>query len=176
VVGVDGRQVRVPDLLGLRYLAVLLAQPGRSVPALTLAGHGLAVSESSRQDVLDDRARESYAARARELADELAQAEAENDIVRAERLRAEMDALLEQLEEAAGFGARQRAFADPAERARTSVRKAIKRAIDTICDADVSIGRMLRSSIETGHRCRYAPDPETPVTWSTAAPSLAVPS
>jgi tetratricopeptide (TPR) repeat protein len=172
VVGVDDRRVRIPDLLGLRYLAVLLARPGRPVPALALAGHGTALSDPSRQEVLDERARETYAARARDLADELAQAEAHNDIGRAERLRAELDALVDQLEEAAGFGTRSRAFADPAERARTSVRKAIKRAIDTISDADMSIGRMLRSSIETGHRCCYTPDPDTPITWSTAAPSL----
>ena len=72
--------------------------------------------------------------------------------------------------------AKARAFADPAERARTSVRKAIKRAIDTISDADVTTGRMLRSTIETGHRCSYTPDPDAPVTWSTDAPSLTGPS
>ena len=57
-------------------------------------------------------------------------------------------------------------FVDRTERARTAVRKAIKRAIDEIDAADPVIGQLLRSSISTGATCVYVPDPNAPVRWS----------
>jgi tetratricopeptide (TPR) repeat protein len=168
VVGLDDRQVTVPDLVGMGYLATLLTHPRRSIAAVALAGHGVA-DEPLPQQLLDDQARAAYADRARELTAELAEAEENNDIGRATRLRAEIDALVDQLEAAAGWAHRPRTFADPAERARTSVRKALKRAIDAIAGADVTIARHLRATIETGHACRYDPPADTPVDWSTTA-------
>ena len=167
VVGVDDRQVRVGDLVGMGYLATLLTQPGRPVSALTLAAQGAVPDDPAPQELLDDKARASYSARARELSVLLEEAEADNDIVRAERVRDELDALVEELEAATGLGDRRRRFADPAERARTSVRKAIKRAIDIVADADAALARLLRSTIDTGHVCSYQPDLSAPVTWST---------
>lgn len=162
----DGRRVRVPDLVGMRYLAELLTRPGRPVPALALASRGLAPRSPSRQDVLDADAREAYAARARELAADVAEAEADNDIARAERLRLELDALVDELESATGLRGRPRSFADPAERARSSVSKAIKRAIDAVDDADPAIADVLRATVTFGVACCYEPDPRAPVVWS----------
>ncbi|MGH9229678.1 MAG: hypothetical protein ACRD07_13310 [Acidimicrobiales bacterium] len=64
IVALDGHRVRVPNLVGMRYLAELLTRPGQSVPALTLASEGAPVGASSRQELLDDEARDAYAARA----------------------------------------------------------------------------------------------------------------
>jgi hypothetical protein len=166
LVGVDDRRVFVPDLVGLAYLAELVRQPGRPVAALTLAA-GEAVPEPGPQDVLDDRARAAYGARLRDLGDELAEAEAGADRARAERLRLELDALLDHLEEATGLHGRSRAFTHQAERARTAVRKAIKRALDLIDGLDPVVAEALRTTVTTGATCVYVPDRAAPVTWST---------
>ena len=60
---------------------------------------------------------------------------------------------------------RTRAFAGPQERARTAVRKAIKRALDEIDAANPAIGASLRGTIVTGSTCSYQPDPTDPVRW-----------
>ena len=48
-----------------------------------------------------------------------------------------------------------RSFADAPERARTAVRKAIKRAIDEIAAANPAIGEHLAQRVETGSTCCY---------------------
>jgi hypothetical protein len=116
--------------------------------------------------VLDDAARRSYEARARYLLAEVERAEARGDVGRVDRLRSEIEALTDQIDAATGLGGRARTFLDPAELARTSVRKAIKRAIDTVADRSPAIATVLRAGIETGYECSYTPDPDAPVTWS----------
>jgi hypothetical protein len=149
----------VPDLVGMAYLAELMAHPGEPISAVTLTGRDRtgAANGQTRQEVIDRQARDAYAARARELAADLAEAEADNDLGRAERLRMELDALVEQLEATTGLGGRARAFTTEHERARTSVRKAIKRAIDEIEAADPAIGQGLRTAVVTGSACMYTP-------------------
>jgi tetratricopeptide (TPR) repeat protein len=167
LVELDGHRAVVGDLVGMCYLAELLESPGRNIPALTLASGEPAVPEAGRHELLDDQARAAYAARLRELAGELAEAEANADLGRAERLRAARDMLIDELERATGLGGRPRSFAGEAERARTAVRKAIKRAIDEIDAGHPAIGRVLRSSVTTGTTCVYEPGPDAPITWST---------
>jgi hypothetical protein len=167
LVVLDGQRVRVGDLVGMRYLAELLARPGQVIAAVTLASGGGMPRSGARQDVLDDEARAAYTARARELTVELAEAEADHEPGRAEKLRMEIDALVDEIESATGLGGRARAFADPAERARTAVRKAIKRAVDLIDDANPAIAEALRSTITTGTTCVYTPESRSPVAWST---------
>lgn len=160
--------MRVPNLVGMRYLSELLTRPGQLIPALTLASQGMASPPSSRQELLDDDARAAYAARARELTGDLADAEADNDLVRAEKLRVELDALVEELESTTGLGGRSRTFTDAGERARSSVSKAIKRAIDAIDDASPAIADALRATVNCGVVCSYVPDAQAPVTWSAS--------
>ncbi len=168
LVELSGHRVLVGDLVGMGYLAELVTHPGQTIPALTLAGRGQSlVDGAARHEVLDDTARAAYAARVDELADDLAAAEADADIGRAERARAELDLLVDELEAATGLGGRARQFGGPSERARTAVRKALKRAIDEIDAADHEIGELLRSSIVTGSTCAYTPDAELAVAWST---------
>jgi tetratricopeptide (TPR) repeat protein len=176
IVAVDGQRVRVADMVGMRYVAELLTRPGQSIPALTLASQDSVPDDASPHEVLDDEARARYAARARELTSDLAEAEADNDIVRAERVRDELDALIDQLEAATGLAGRPRRFSDPAERARTAVSKAIKRAIDAVDDANPVVAEALRSSITTGTRCSYTPDPRHPIAWSTSSESPEAPA
>lgn len=154
----SGRRVAVGDRVGFAYLARLLDRPGEEVSALSLASDGRMIDPGPRQPVLDVSARRAYAARARELGAERAAAEADADLARAERLRDEIEALTEEVERATAVGGRDRTFAGPSERARTSVRKAIVRALDELADADPDLAAWLRPRIVTGSLCSYRPD------------------
>ena len=119
----------VSDSVGMGYLATLLRHPHEDVRAALLAG---AVEEQGPQPVLDDRAREAYRRQVAELQREIDEADAFADIERAAARRAEFDALLEELTQVVRPGGRSRAFTDADERARTSVQKALRRAIAAI--------------------------------------------
>jgi tetratricopeptide (TPR) repeat protein len=166
----DHRAV-VPDLVGMAYLAELVAHPAQPISALTLAGGGGAPGET-RHEIIDRQARDAYVERARELAEDLAEAEADNDLGRTDRLRIELDAVVAQIEEATGLGGRPRAFTNEQERARTAVRKAIKRAIDEIRGANPLVGEILAAAVVTGSVCMYTP-PSSPhnVRW-TVRPAI----
>jgi hypothetical protein len=167
-VGIDERHVLVGDLVGMRYLAELLTHPTDAFPALALVTGGPAPSEPPRHELLDEPAQAAYIEHARTLAEELADAEADNDLERAGKLRVELDTLVGHLAEATGLAGRSRTFVDPAERARTAVRKAIMRAIDQIEAADPEIAHELRATVTTGYTCSYTADPARPVRWSAA--------
>jgi tetratricopeptide (TPR) repeat protein len=169
LVALDDRSHLLDDVVGLGYIARLIAQPGIAVPALVLAsGGGAAVPDALPQPVLDDEARQAYAERVRELQGDLDEASRNADIGRAERLQLELEAVRAELTRATALRGRPRSFAGPEERARTAVRKAIKRALDEIEAADPEIGGMLRASIRTGHSCCYAPGDAASVRWSTS--------
>ena len=111
------------------YLATLLRHPHEDVRATLLTG---AVEEQGAQPVLDERAREAYRRQVAELRREIDEADAYADIERAAARRAEFDALLEELTRVVRPGGRSRAFTGADERARTSVQKALRRAIAAI--------------------------------------------
>src|SRR5262249_18713200 len=145
---------------GLRDLAVLLAAPGREVAATELAAGptaGSAVGALGADPVLDDRARAAYRARLAELDQELARADAGQDIERSARLAAERAALIAELAHATGLGGRPRKLGDAAERARSTVTARIRDAIGRIERVHPQLGRHLRASIRTGTRCAYRP-------------------
>ncbi len=148
------RRVLVDDLIGMHYLARLLASPRVPISAVDLANRDDA---RTNQTVLDERARAAYTARARDLAAELSEARENVDLARAERLGLELDALTTELDHAAGLGGRVRHFPGPAERARTAVRKAIKRAIDAVHAAAPDLATQLDTAISTGYHCCYDP-------------------
>src|SRR5262245_36686494 len=160
-----GNVVRLRHAKGLHYIAYLLAHPGRQVLARELAAAGTARgTERARMDagttvtdlgdagaLLDAKAREQYRRRGGELREELAEAVRFNDPLRAARLRAELEALRDQIAGAVGLGGRNRKAASHAERARLMVTKAIKAALAKIRAGDASLGGYLGASIRTGH-------------------------
>lgn len=168
VVALGDRRARVGDLVGMTYLADLLTHPGQRIPAVTLIGQVTDPAAARHHELLDDEARNAYAARARELTQDLQEAETANDLHRAERLRMEYDALIDQLEATTGLSGHARHFPDDHERARTAVRKAIKRAIDAIEDAEPAVAVVFHYTVSTGATCIYTPDSHDPVTWSTS--------
>ena len=159
-ISADGRRVVLPDLRGVRHLAVLLERPGEEVSALELCG--APAVDSGRHELADHQAVAAYRRRLRDLDADLAGADPE----RALRLRLERDSIHEHLAQILGLAGRSRAFATSAERARTAVRKAIKRAIDTITAADADLGAEVNATIITGFSCRHEPDATYPRRWA----------
>lgn len=143
-----GREVAVvPDRVGMGYLVQLVAAPDRGIPALTLVVQGaIGPRERPAGPVIDRRALGELRERIRVL-------QAENRLSPGEE--EELAGLREELGRVTGFGGRTRSFADAPERARTAVRKALKRAVEEIVRANPVVGRHLEQRIETGSICRY---------------------
>lgn len=168
-----GREAVVEDGVGLRYLAILLANPGADIPAVELAASaaltpagsgpsGGAAGEPGRrgesvQPVLDEQAKREYKRRLADLQDAVDAAEAAGDAARAATATAERDWLISELAASAGLAGRTRRFADADERARVSVGKAIRRALDRVSAVDAVLGAELGTAIHTGRRCCYRP-------------------
>jgi hypothetical protein len=153
---VDDRVVRVPHSVGMTYLVRLVEAPGTEISAADLASSATPAG-LSRQAVLDDRAIAAYRRRAGELQAEIDEADDRGDVERSTWAQAEFDALIREIERATGLLGRHRSFVDTSERARTSVQKAIKRALARITEADVTIGNDLAQRVVTGTRCVYLP-------------------
>jgi tetratricopeptide (TPR) repeat protein len=142
-----GSVATVADRVGTRYLARLLASPDHGIRALALVADNVPEPKGQNADpVLDGKAMRALRERLRELQESAEPSPAE---------REELSALRRELARATGLGGRIRSFADAPERARTSVRKAVKRAIEEIAAANPTIGRHLARRIETGTVCRY---------------------
>jgi hypothetical protein len=160
---VRNRAVVVEDSIGMVYLAVLIANPGREIRAAELAAGlaalgGAAGAGGLAQPVLDHEAMSEYRNRLKRLDAELRELETDDDGERAARVRAERDWLVAQLASVTGLGGRPRFFPDDGERARVAVSKAIRRAIGRITTADAVIGEHLRQTVRTGMRCSYWPN------------------
>ena len=176
----EGNVARLRDSKGLRYLARLLRSPGQEVHALDLvvgdSGAGTAPGRASEHELsragagdagamLDPQAKAAYRRRLEDLRDELDEATYNNDMGRAARAQEEMDFLLAELSAAVGLGGRDRKAASDAERARQSVTRAIKGAIERLGEAHAPLGDHLRTTVRTGIYSSYVPDPRAPITW-----------
>jgi len=151
--------VRVPHSTGMPYLAMLLANPGRDVPAVDLAtgSNVLGGAALSGQPVLDRPAVRRYRERIEELRARIEDPGSDEGPDWTAKAIVERDWLLAELASAAGIAGRTRTFTDGDERARLSVGKAIRRTIVTIEKADALLGAHLRDSVRTGVRCSYRP-------------------
>jgi tetratricopeptide (TPR) repeat protein len=176
----QGQVVRVRDGRGVRYLAQLLADPGREFHVLNLVGvqqggpvevAGVANSGSWRGDagdageMLDPPAKAAYRRRLTEIEDDLEEARVFGDTARIEQATAERDFLARELSRAVGLGGRDRRAGAAAERARASVTRAVRHAMERIRDRHPPLGAHLDRAIRTGTYCVYVPDPRVPVAW-----------
>ncbi|MBO3752806.1 hypothetical protein J5X84_42730 [Streptosporangiaceae bacterium NEAU-GS5] len=158
-IALGGRIATVEHSLGMAYLATLVANPEYEILAAELAmGPGEATVEHvSGQAVLDDAAKQAYQRRLAELSEEIAEYDAAFDTARADQARAEREWLAAELASAAGLAGQVRRFTTSEERARISVSKAIRRALDRVSAADAVIGAHFRRTVTTGRRCSYRP-------------------
>jgi tetratricopeptide (TPR) repeat protein len=178
-VGFDERTVRVRDLKGMRYLARLLAEPGREFHVLDLVaaegggtptddGRGASVSDSALGDageLLDDKARNAYRRRLVEIDEDIQQAHAIGDAERAAHAATERDFLTRELSRAFGLGGRTRRAGSASERARAAVTRALRTAMARIRANHPPLGEHLDRAVQTGAYCSYQPDPRHPIKW-----------
>jgi hypothetical protein len=171
-----GATARVGDTRGMRYLARLLESPFQALraswlesgpaPAPPGATEGLATdTDDDAGELLDRRSRDEYRAHVRELRAEIDDAATCNDLGRAERARAQLEAVERELRRAVGLGGRVRRAAARSERARVNVTKAIRAAIARIAASHPALGAHLEETVRTGTDCSYHPDPRRPTRW-----------
>lgn len=160
----DGRSVEVRHSIGVLYLSVLLAQPGQEIPAAELAAGWVGDqvvhadrTTSGHQETLDEAARASYRRRLSELTEHIERERSSGDRGKLPELTAERDWIAAELGAASGPAGRSRTFTSNAERARISVGKALRRAVDRIGEADPQTGDALRRCLQTGVNCCYRP-------------------
>jgi tetratricopeptide (TPR) repeat protein len=156
-----GQSFRFRDNKGLQLVDYLLSHPDREFHVLHLAGvtegNGSAqLVESGLASGPDASARVAYKARLADLEDELAEAEANADVGRAERARGEIDLLAEEVTRGLGLGGRERTSGGSAERARVNVQRRISDALKKIEAACPPLGRHLARAIRTGTYCSYS--------------------
>jgi tetratricopeptide (TPR) repeat protein len=168
-VAFDGRLVRLRDLKGLRYLARLLADPGREFHVLDLVALESGEAVPVLRDLggmLDARAKAAYRRRLAEIEEDIDDAKATGDGERATRAELERDFLVRELSRAVGLGGRDRAAGSASERARASVTRAVRQAMARIREHDPLLAQHLDRTVRTGTYCAYLPDPRAPVAWN----------
>jgi len=166
VVLAGGVRASLPDTKGLRYVAELVATPGRERHALDLVDRVEGVDVAGGIDrrrlgdlgpALDASARSAYRRRIEELRVEADDALAAGHLDEAERVQAELDQLVGALAQAFGLGGRARPGGSAAERARLNVTRALRAAIERIEEAAPDAGAALDRRTRTGLYCCYEP-------------------
>jgi tetratricopeptide (TPR) repeat protein len=177
----EGHTVRVRDLKGMRYLARLLADPGREFHVLDLvaaeAGSTAQIVDGSAAgpshtalgdagEVLDARAKDAYRRRLAEIEEDIEEAEASGDAERSAQADAERDFLVRELARAVGLGGRSRRAGSASERARAGVTRALRQAMARIAEHHPQLGEHLDRTIRTGTYCSYMPDSRAAAEWN----------
>ncbi|MEU8413465.1 AAA family ATPase [Amycolatopsis japonica] len=150
-----GHRATVRDLTGIRMLAVLIASPEQWIPASQLVFGQMAPPHAAPPALLDVVARRTLESRARELGSIVARAREAGDLTTQTAAEDELDAIAGHLSAASGLAGHSRSFIDENERARTSVRKAIVRALHEIERQHPAAATYLRNHLATGAECRY---------------------
>jgi uncharacterized membrane protein len=177
-IGYGANVFRLKDSKGLAYVAYLLRNPGTEFHALDVVG-GIAVHSQEDQtnlsipglpqgdeqldragmhignlsdagEMLDEQAKAAYRRRLSELRDELEEAKELGKVERAEQAEKEMDALARELSRAVGLSGRNRRAASASERARQSISKTIKAALERITQSDATLGDIFSRCVKTG--------------------------
>ena len=175
-VSFGGETFRLKDSKSLRVIAHLIRNPGYQFHARELAaldspqqqieqhfdenvGAAVSTDLGDAGVVLDAQAVAEYRRRLQDLRPELEEAARCNDLGRVSLLREEAEVLTAELTAGVGFQGRERRTSSHSERARLSVFKNIRGAIEKIREANPALGRHLANSIKTGFLCSYSPDP-----------------
>lgn len=159
-----GRRSTCRSLRGIEYLALLVEHGGQPVHVLELTaaatGHPLVHSaDGAGGPRLDATAIAAYRTRLADLERDIDEADAAHDLHRADRARVEHDQVTDELVRSLGLGGRSRPLgSSDAERARSSVTKAIRTAIARIGTLDPRVGTHLEATIRTGRACTYRPE------------------
>ena len=185
-IGSADRTFSLADIKGLGYLQSLLRHPRVEFHSVDLLRGPAATSSQSAQlerdaleshlvirpvaeddggVMLDVQAKREYRQKLIELNEELAELRKQGNYRRGEQIEAEIDFLRSEITRAQGINRRDRKTGSASERARISVTRAIKLALDKISEHDRELGALLLRTIRTGAFCSYAPDLQTEVDW-----------
>lgn len=168
-IGWGDTTVVVRDLKGLRYVARLIAEPGREFHATQLvrleAGSDPRAPVDTGLPVLDETAKAAYRRRLVDIEEDIADALVANDLGRAELAERDRDYLVAELQRAAGLGGRDRSVLDHGERARVSATRSIRYALERLAEFSPVVAAHLRQHVRTGIYCSYEPDALHPVDW-----------
>jgi non-specific serine/threonine protein kinase len=179
----QGKTCHLKDSRGLRAIAVLLHTPGQEqhvLDILAVLGAGQGPARRQERDVdthgsapqgslgapLDTAAKMAYKHRLLDLHATLAEAQRCHDLARATQAQAEMDWLNSELAAALGLGGRDRQVGADAERARSTITKAIKAAVHKIRQHHPALGHHLATHLKTGLFCQYRLAPGPPTCWT----------
>ncbi len=146
--------LRFKGTRGFQYLAQLVERPNTDIHVLELVGS----QEADRGDageVVDGKAMAAYRKRAEALRDVLEDAEERGDADRAERARAELEALAAEISRGSSLGGKLRRSESAVDRARSAVQRRIKDALDRIAEQDPELGTWLRRVVHTGNNCSF---------------------
>ncbi len=173
-VGTADGQLHVRDGKGVRHLARLLATPRREWHALDLValaegGAAPGPRRTAGHAFVDEQAKRAYRARLRELEQLREDAERDGRHDLADRAVEERDAIAAHLASAMGLLGQGRGWSDDAERARQSVTKTLRTAVEQIGLRAPAVAEHLRVSLRTGFFCSYSPDPASTVQWDVDA-------
>jgi hypothetical protein len=176
MVELNSATVMVAHSVGMTHLAVLLANPGRPIAAIDLvagakvssgpdagssgrSAHAraeVAGGSESAQPLLDQEAKRAYRERLAAITAEIdLWAPSRPDLVA--KAETERDWLMAELSAATGLSGRERQFTGAQERARISVGKAVRRALDRITALSPELGEELKNTVQTGMWCCYRP-------------------
>lgn len=177
----DGTTVSMRELKGYRYLARLLAEPGREFHVLDLVAvenGSLPTARAQERStdatpqlggaglpMIDEQARNAYRRRLAEVEDDIDEAVRMNDLERIHLAERDREYLLAELARAVGLRGLVRTAGSDAERARVSVARTLRYALDRLAEHHATLALHLERSIHTGTYCRYSPDPLTSLVW-----------
>jgi predicted ATPase len=184
-VGYAGATSSLRDIKGLTYIQRLLRHPGDEFHALDVLSDPNRDTSSDNRDaaslighpsvsirglgdagvMLDEQAKREYKCRLAELREQADDLLERGDHDRASEMEAEIEFLQREIARAVGLGGRDRRAGSAAERARLSVTRAIKGALQKISEHHSDLGAVLETSIRTGSFCSYVPDFRTHVSW-----------
>ena len=151
---------------GLSYLARLLVDPGRKIPAAFLLAAEMGIDPripvGTSGTVLDDQALAAYRKIYHEITQDLDRAKRDNDHARIVELENQKEVFSKEIVGATGLGGRKREKSD-SERVRKTVSIAVTRAIEAVAQEHEWLGKHLRNSITSGSVFSY--DPEKDPQW-----------
>jgi hypothetical protein len=166
VIKYDSKMALLHSSGGLSYLARLLVDPGRKIPASFLLAAEMGIDPripvGTSGTVLDDQALADYRKIYLEITRDFEEAKRDNDHARVAELEKQKETFSAEIEKATGLGGRKREQSD-SERVRKNVSNAVTRAIEAVALEHERLGKHLRNSINSGSVFSY--DPERDPQW-----------
>ena len=160
----EDERLFLDDLKGVRYIARLLGNTSKEIPAIKLSITKNVISAKlarlgfSRANKIDKRYLKETETSLRHLRIELEQARKENDLAKERKTQDEIDRITKIISDGKGLGGEIQHFKDSEEKSRVAVKQAIGRTLKSIEEQCPKLYKHLSNSLYTGRECSYQPD------------------